>query len=316
MADSSFVSLFTSSKVILGEGAVIERLHRETELELDSHVVNSGFIYTDEKRFALESILQQYMRIGAQFDLPLLVSTPTWRASLERIEAAGLIGQDVNGDNFSFLARLRSGYGAYGKKIIICGLMSCRGDAYKPQEALSTTAAREFHAWQAGKLANTKVDFLLAATLPALSEATGLAQVMAKTKKPYIISFVLRAEGTLLDGTPLKDALEQLDASVAPKPLAYLANCTHTSIFKKAINNPVNSSPLVRERMVGLLANTASLSPEQLDMSTELIEEPAEVFGREMSQLYVKYGMKVLGGCCGTNDHHIYQLALKLCEEV
>jgi homocysteine S-methyltransferase len=61
------------------------------------------------------------------------------------------------------------------------------------------------HYWQAEKLADTGVDFLLAATLPAFSEATGLALALAATAKPYVLSFVVRPERTMLDGTPLKD---------------------------------------------------------------------------------------------------------------
>ena len=79
--------------------------------------------------------------------------------------------------------------------IVICGLMSCRGDAYKPAERLSEDGAFRFHSWQAEKLAEAGVDFLLAATLPALSEAIGLAAAQAATGKPYIISFVLRPQG-------------------------------------------------------------------------------------------------------------------------
>jgi homocysteine S-methyltransferase len=105
--------------------------------------------------------------------------------------------------------------------------MSCRGDAYSPAEALLVDEALEFHAWQAGKLADTGADFLLAATLPALSEATGLALALAATGKPYLLSFVVRPEGTLLDGTPLKDAIAAIDSAVTPSPLAYLINCTH-----------------------------------------------------------------------------------------
>ena len=83
---------------------------------------------------------------------------------------------------------------------------------------------------------------MLAATLPALSEATGLAKALAGTGKPYIMSFVFRPEGTMLDGTPLKDAISIIDADVNPKPTAYMANCTHASIFKSAILHDTNSS--------------------------------------------------------------------------
>lgn len=308
----SFQEFLAVSPVILGEGAVIERLRRSRGIQLDEHVVNSALIYQEKGRAALEAICRQYLDIGQRYNLPLMISTPTWRAGRDRIAAAGLADHDLNGDNFRFLTNLRDSYDDYANQVIICGLMSCRGDAYKPEEAMSANAAAEFHAWQADALATAGVDFLLAATLPALSEAIGLAQGQAITGLPYIISFVARPDGTLLDGTPLNDAIATIDSAVAPRPLAYMINCTHASVFRSAMLNERNSSPLVRERMIGLLANTAALSPEELDASTELVEEAPEIFGKNVSALYGELGMKVLGGCCGTDERHIECLAREL----
>lgn len=304
-------SLLKSFGSILGEGAVIERLRRMPDIHLDDHVVNSALIYDEHGRIALETICRQYLEIGRKYDLPLLLSTPTWRAGRERIAAAGLAGRDLNGDNFRFLDALRRDYGDYGQKVIICGLMSCRGDAYKPEEALSAADSQAFHAWQAEALAASGVELLLAATLPALSEAVGLAQALAATGVPYLISFVARPEGTLLDGTPLTTAIETIDALPTP-PLAYLINCTHASIFRRAVTHEQNSSALVRERVIGLLANTAALSPEELDTCTELVEEAPEIFGRDVASLQPELGMRLLGGCCGTDDRHIDCLARQL----
>ena len=305
-----------TSPCILSEGAVIERLRRDCALELDPYLVNSAFIYEDAKRFALETICRQYLDIGRQFGLPLLMSTPTWRASRERIAAAGLAGSDVNGDNVRFLDALRSSYGGYAEKVVVCGLMSCRGDAYNPAEALAVNEAREFHAWQAARLADAGVDFLLAATLPALSEATGLALALAATGKAYMISFVVRPEGTLLDGTPLKDAVAAIDAAVTPRPLAYMINCTHASFARAALLHETNSSSLVRQRIIGLLANTAALSPEDLNDSSSLVEEDPDTFGQAVAGMGSELGLKILGGCCGTDDRHIRSLAARLAAKV
>ena len=98
-----FTHLLATSPVILGEGAVIERLRRTPGISLDPHVVNSAFVYDDRAREALAGICRQYLEIGRDHDLPLLLSTPTWRASRERIEAGGYGGRDLNGDNFRFL---------------------------------------------------------------------------------------------------------------------------------------------------------------------------------------------------------------------
>lgn len=298
--------------VILGEGAIIERLRRMAEIRLDDHVVNSALIYTIAGRTALETICCQYLETGHRYDLPLLLSTPTWRAGRDRIAAAGLEGSDLNGDNFRFLAELRDRYGEYAKKVAICGLMSCRGDAYKPEETMTELAAAEFHQWQANALASAGVDLLLAATLPALSEAVGLARSQAITGLPYMISFVVRPDGTLLDGTSLHKAIITIDSTVSPPPLSYMINCTHASIFRSALLHKDNSSPLVRERVIGILANTAALSPEELDASPDLVEEAPETFGRAVSSLYSELNLKVLGGCCGTDNRHIESLAQEL----
>lgn len=312
----SFKEFFDQVPCILGEGAVIERLRRDIGLELDPYLVNSAFIYEDAKRAALEGIYRQYLDIGREFGLPLLLSTPTWRASRERIGAAGLAGVDVNGDNTRFLRALLKRYGTYAQRVVLCGLLSCHGDAYRPGDALGVEEARKIHAWQAGKLAASGVDLLLAATLPALSEATGLAFALAETGKPYLISFVVRPEGTLLDGTPLKDALAAIDAAVTARPQAYLVNCTHASFARSALMHPTNSSDFVRQRVVGLLANTAALSPEELDESTGLIEEEPGTFGSSMAALKRELGLKILGGCCGTDQRHIRSLAEGLVKEV
>lgn len=312
MSRRPFDILFKDSPQILGEGAVIERLRRETDFELDPHIVNSAFIYAESKRAALAAIYRQYLDIGRQYDLPLVLSTPTWRASQERISEAGYAQKNVNRDNFLFLDALRNRYGRYAGKVAICGLMSCRGDAYDPDQSLPSTEAKAFHTWQAEKLSEAGVDFLLAATLPTLSEAKGLSAALAETGKLYLISFVARSEGTLLDGTPLKDAIKDIDAAVRPKPLAYLVNCTHASIFKEALLHKENSSAMVRNRVCGLLANTAALKPEELDNSEDLVAEEPEHFGRSVSDLKKDLGMKLLGGCCGTDDRHIRQLAKRL----
>ena len=309
-----FPEFFEKYQCILGEGAVIERLRRNSEFELDPHIVNSAFIYDEGQRSALSEIYRQYLDIGLKYNLPLLLSTPTWRASRERIEQAGYEKMDVNADNFRFLDEIRKSYGEYADKIVICGLMSCRGNAYDQSEALTANEAHAFHTWQANRLAEAGVDFLLAATLPALSEALGLAKALAATGKPYIISFIFRSEGTTLDGTPLKEAISRIDTDVNPKPIAYMSNCTHASFFKAAMMHDTHSSATVRKRVAGLLANTAAIKPEDLDDSEELVEEDPQTFGQSVARLHGELGMKILGGCCGTDDRHIETLARRLVE--
>jgi hypothetical protein len=95
------------------------------------------------------------------------------------------------------------------------------------------------------------------------------------------------------------------DTDVNPKPIAYMSNCTHASFFKTALMHATHSSSTVRKRIAGLFANTAALKPEELDNSEELVEEDPQTFGKSVAGLHVELGMKILGGCCGTDNRHI-----------
>ena len=62
---------------------------------------------------------------------------------------------------------------------------------------------------QVHQLADAGVDFLLAATLPAVDEACGIALAMQTTGLPYIISFVINRRGRILDGLSLEQAFKK-----------------------------------------------------------------------------------------------------------
>ena len=50
----------------------------------------------------------------------------------------------------------------------------------------------------------------------------------------------------------------------------------------------------------------------ELDNSTGLVEEDPDLFGRSVAGLHGELGLKILGGCCGTDDRHIHCLAARL----
>jgi homocysteine S-methyltransferase len=186
--------------------------------------------------------------------------------------------------------------------------MGCVGDAYKPSEALSQIDAEIVHDFQAAQLAEAGVDFLFGSTLPSFTEALGMARSMAKTKKPYVLSFVIRENGTLLDGVLLSEAIAQIDTKAGKAPEFYMVNCVHPDVLQKALRADVGMAKL-GTRLIGLQANTSSLSPEELAKSTELITEAAVSFGEKMVVEGRKNHLRILGGCCGTDPSHIEAIA-------
>jgi len=306
----TFAECLAREPLTLTEGAVIERLRRDPAALLDPHVLHAGFVYSDVGRRQLERVCRSYLEIAVESRLPFVIGTPTWRASPERLSAAGLGSvEQVNADGVRFAADLRATCGEARRHIFIAGLMGCRGDAYDPRQTLSVADARVYHAPQARALAQAGVDCLLAATLPALAEALGLAAALGETEVPYVLSFVLRPDGCLLDDTPLHEAVSRIDSGATPRPLAYWANCVHPAVFRQAMERDVTHDPGLATRIVGLQANTSPLGPAELDHSGDLRgAEPAE-FAADLCAVQRRFGLRVLGGCCGTDDRHIRALA-------
>lgn len=305
--------MVAQSPVLLTEGGVVERIKRDPTVDLDPHIAHSGLIYNPYGKKVLRQIYTGYIDIGEKYNLPFLSLAPTWRANPERIRNSVFNRHDdINKDCVDFLKQIRDGYSGYSDHIFIGGLMACRGDAYRPEEALSKKDAEMFHQEQAARLAQSGVDFIKVATLPAVSEAYGMASAISSHGIPYILSFVIKPDGTVLDGTPIHEAIELIDENIHPRPLFYMVNCVHPTIFEKAITKEISFSRELIARIKGLQANTSSKSPDELDDLTYLDTSDPEEFGALMVSLHKKFGLKVLGGCCGSDSSHIDEIARRI----
>lgn len=309
VARQSIGELLSADRPVLMEGAVVERVRRGAASLLDPLLMNAPLVYDEAGRALLRQIYAEYIEIGRMHALPLLSLAPTWRANPDRLAASAFAGRDLNGDAVRFLLQIRSASGEYGASVYIGGLMGCRGDAYKPQEALSREEARAFHAVQAAALSRAGADYLMASTMPEIHEALGIAEALASTGCPYVVSFIVRPSGRLLDGTPLDDAMSCIDDQVDPRPLGYVVNCVHSSVLESALSAPPGRRAVGSGRLLGLQANTSSRSPEELEGSQELVGEAPEAFASGMCALRQRFGLRLLGGCCGTDGGHIAALA-------
>ena len=296
---------FLTHDAILMEGALGERLKREYRLVFDDHVAMATLVYDDRGRDALARLWRQYGAIAGKYSLPFLATTPTRRVNRERVASAGLDGT-VIADNVRFLQNIRN---TGGIEMYVGGMMGCRGDAYTGEGALSESDARRFHAWEADCFRKAGADFLFAAIMPTLPEAKGMAAAMSDTGMPSIISFTIGKNGTLIDGTPIHDAIASIDDTVERKPLCYMANCVHPAIVYQALSRPCNLTETVRSRFKGIQANTSSLSYAELDGAEDLKSSDPEDFSAAMMRLKTDKGLVIMGGCCGTDHRHMEAVA-------
>lgn len=294
---------------MLMEAAVVERLRRAENISLHETLVHAPLIYGRAKD-AMADIYREYMDIALAADLPYLMCSPTWRCNSERVAASmskgsmdGDVHESINEDSVQFLKSLRAECDATDR-LGIGGMIGCKGDCYLPQQALSTEDAEVFHAWQVERLAGAGVDFLIAETLPETSEALGIARAMERTGLPYVISFVIDRRGRILDGRPLAEAMDIIDGSTRQAPLGYMVNCAHPD-FLHADDQP----RAMFSRLLGFLANASSLSHDELEKADSVQVDDLDHWVQAMLRLNTRFGVKVLGGCCGTDRRHLELLA-------
>lgn len=308
----NFVDCFKRNSYILMEGALGERLKREYLLDFDANVVMGNLVYSQEGRDALKSLWHEYAEIAYNHGLPFIAATPTRRVNKERVSLAGYKDAIIR-DNVEYLKDIKKKQRC---EMYIGGMIGCSGDAYTGQGGLDAKEAEKFHDWEIGHFALSGVDFLYAALIPTVDEALGIARAISRYNVPYIISFTIKADGCLIDGTPISEAISLIDNAVDLKPLCYMTNCVHPNIAYAALTCPLNNMPLVKQRFLGIQANTSELPYDKLDHAIELKTSTPEYLANCIMRLQSVQKLKIIGGCCGTNNKHMNAIADKLTKDV
>jgi S-methylmethionine-dependent homocysteine/selenocysteine methylase len=298
----NFLDQLEAASCMLTEAAIAERLRRREDVQLHPTLFNTPLIYDENGRRALADIYGQYREIAREAGLPVLLCAPTWRVDRHRIAEAGF-EQGLNRDAVSFMQDLQSRWQDVDSPLFVGGLIGPQNDCYRASEALSAVEAETYHAWQVAELADAGVDVVVGQTFPAVSEALGVARACASAGVTSLISFVINRRGLVLDGTPIAEAVAQIDDETDASPAGYMVNCVFPTFLL-----PEKQPSFLFSRLIGIQANASSLDHEQLDGSTFLKQDAMEDWGECMLALNSVYGVKILGGCCGTDDKYLRYL--------
>jgi homocysteine S-methyltransferase len=292
-------NLLKNNRLILMGSATTEQLRRSNDIHLHDTLVNATLIYESKGQRALTKLYQEDIDVAKGAGVPFLLTTPTWRANHSRVTNS-TVSKSVNIDAAQFIKNIRNSPCNNQSIVKIGGTIGCKNDCYLPSEALSETESEEFHSWQINQLASGGLDFLIAQTLPSITEAIGIAKAMQHTELPYFISFVINRYGSVLDGTSLVDAVRLIDSATTRNPIGYLINCSYP-LFLCADQQPAE----LFSRLIGYQANASSLDHCDLDNAVNLESEKVSDWGEAMLRLNRTFGIKMLGGCCGTNVEHL-----------
>jgi len=245
-----------------------------------------------------------YARLAREHSVGLVLESPTWRANPDWAAEIGYSRDELRTFNrkaIELMEEIRTEY-AGSAPTVISGCVGPQGDGYQPESLLTAATAEAYHSEQIGTFAETAADMVTAITMTYAAEAIGVARAAAAAGLPSAISFTVETDGTLPDGQPLGDAIEEVDAETGSAPAYYMINCAHPLHFAGVLEA---GAPWTT-RIGGLRANASTMSHAELDAATELDDgDPADLGARHAALKALLPGVSVLGGCCGTDDRHV-----------
>ena len=254
---------------------------------------------------ALKRYFDTYASLANRDRVGIVLETPTWRANADWATKLGYGPEELAGVNrrsVALLEEVRDRHETAETPIVISGCLGPRGDGYDPSHKMSTDEARDYHSSQIAAFRETAADLVTAITMNYVEEAIGITAAAKDAGMPVVISFTVETDGALPTGQGLGEAIEEVDAATDSYPAYYMINCAHPTHFDAVL---AGSEPWIG-RIRGLRANASRLSHAELDEAEELDRgDPVDLAARYRELRRGNDQLTVLGGCCGTDHHHV-----------
>jgi homocysteine S-methyltransferase len=264
---------------------------------------------SDTGRNALAAYYEPYLALGRRLDLPVVVDTPTWRASLDwgaRLGYDAIRLAAVNRHAVEFVRELATSDTGRPLSYVVDGVVGPRGDGYVVGEAMSASEAAAYHGLQARAFAEAGAAMMTAVTMTYVDEAIGVARAASSVGLPVVISFTVETDGALPSGEALGDAIARVDDATGAVPAYYMVNCAHPVHFAEQLTP--GADWLLRVKAIR--ANASQCSHAELDVATELDRGDVSALAGWYEQLHAALpDLRVVGGCCGTDHEHVTAIA-------
>ncbi|KGD98578.1 MULTISPECIES: homocysteine S-methyltransferase family protein [Rhizobium/Agrobacterium group] len=255
-------------------------------------------------REELTEYYETYLAIARERGLGFILDTPTWRANADWGPQLGYdieTLREINIRSVDFIAELRKAWEKPGAPVVLNGVIGPRGDGYRDGN-MDPLAAEDYHAFQAEAFAASQADMISAITMNNIGEAVGITRAAKRVGMPCVVSFTVETDGRLVNGKTLQAAIEETDAATDGYAAYYMVNCAHPSHFEDALSR----GEAWVKRIAGIRANASVKSHQELDEAPELdIGDPLDLGARYRTLRKNYPGMRVLGGCCGTDHRHL-----------
>ena len=258
---------------------------------------------SEEGLVALNRYFDRYISLAKAADTGFVLDTATWRSGafwgrdLGRSEAEM---EAVTRAATAFAVEARDRYETVVTPVIVNGVVGPAGDGYQPDALWSAEDAEALHAKQILWMAEAGAEMITAVTMTHTGEAIGVARAAAKAGLPVVISFTVETDGHLPTGQSIGEAIAETDAATGNAPIYYMVNCAHPDHFSAELAGDWTA------RVGGVRANASRMSHAELDEAEELDDGNPEEFGELHGAFAARLpNLRMIGGCCGTDDRHI-----------
>jgi S-methylmethionine-dependent homocysteine/selenocysteine methylase len=238
-----------------------------------------------------------YLHAGAD-----VITANTFRTNIRALDAAGLGArwEELNLKAVEFAFEARERYRA-ARPVTVAASIAPVEDCYCPHLAPSDAALEDEHGRQAELLALMGAELLLAETMNSAREAAAAARACAATGREFAVSFVCDAEGALLSGEPLRDAV---DAVRPHGPVAMLVNC----VSARDMHVPLALLLETAAMPAGCYANVGPPLADGMRMRHDV----ASGAHADAAARWAAMGARIIGGCCGTTPELLAHIAGRL----
>lgn len=260
----------------------------------------------------MRGMFERYLDTVAEHEYHALMGGIDYRASSDWGEKLGYSRQamaDIQQGCVEFLRDIAKPYADQIPRILFVGTIGPRGDAYDSGGRITEEEAEDYHSMQLESLQRINTDLALAATFNNIPEAIGISRAASQIGIPLCVSFSLDSTNRLNSGPSLREAIEKTDVECAEaRPQFYGLNCSH----------PLEMEPALEsgdwfERVRLLRPNAAMMDKLELCKLGHLEDGDPVELGEQMGDLAQRYShVDIWGGCCGTCETHLGQIARKV----
>ena len=307
MTDSALPQLSDES-VFLSDGGLETTLVFRDGVDLPEFAA-FPLLDSAEGRSRMAAYFTPYFDLAERLGAGFVLDTPTWRANRDwgaRLGYDDVALSEVNQRSVAYVAELAATRPAL--RAVLNGVIGPRGDGYVVGDLMTAEEAAAYHSLQADAFANGGAQMISALTMNYTAEAIGVVRAATAAGMPVVVSFTVETDGRLPSGQSLAEAVTEVDEATDGAAAYFMVNCAHPTHFLAVLEEGAWLA-----RVKGVRANSSTRSHAELDEATELDRGDVEALARGYGELdRVLPDLRVVGGCCGTDDAHVAAIAAEL----